>query len=216
MSLLSSKTEREQKPSAKWIRKEASLNNVIILTGDHLPGQTKAMIAIPWGFPTASSILPNKVEFQWIRWSWRSNNREAASALKVLLLRKTDISPSPWPYPYCMVCSKSITDRPREMTGLNPSSLCVNSLLISQQKQAQCLSSSASFPDQEHIRGTCRFQIDFCCLPLRQHPLWLSMKWNSKSGHKLENSLKGLVPTHSSTCHPPSPSRMTQSQSHIL
>ena len=49
------------------------------------------MIAIPWGFPTASSILPNKVEFQWIRWSWMSNDREATSLLKALLFRKTKI-----------------------------------------------------------------------------------------------------------------------------
>lgn len=49
------------------------------------------MIAIPWGFPTASSMLPNKVEFQWIRWSWTSNDRQATSLLKVLLFRRTKI-----------------------------------------------------------------------------------------------------------------------------
>lgn len=173
------------------------------------------MIAIPWGFPTASSILPNKVEFQWIRWSWRSNNREVASLLKVLLLRKTEI------YHLLLDPIHTVWYAAR-VSQADPERWLVESqfsvwipYLFLNRSRAQCLSSSASFLIRSTSEGTCRFQIDFVAF-LRQHPLWLSLKWNSKSGHKLENSLKGLVPTHSSTCHPPSPSRMTQSQSHIL
>ena len=150
------------------------------------------MIAIPWGFPTASSILPNKVEFQWIRWSWMSNDREATSLLKALLFRKTDISTTPWPYPYGMVCNNSITDRYKEMTGWIPV-LCVTSfLLISQQKQGSVPLKFCFCPDQEYIwgdlqisnwfstsEGTCRFQIYFIAF-LRDIPSGSS--WNETPG----------------------------------
>ena len=112
-----------------------------------------------------------------------------------------DTSTSPWPYPHGMVCNKSITDRHKEMTGKSRFSVWIPSFLFLNRSRAQCLSSSASVLIRSTSEGSCRFQIDFVAF-LRQHPLWLLLKWNSRSGHKHENSLKGWVPIYSSTVSP--------------
>lgn len=42
---------------------------------------------MPCGFPTASSILPNRVEFQWIRCSW--GNKTGRLVINAFLVRTT-------------------------------------------------------------------------------------------------------------------------------
>lgn len=94
----------------RWLR--GSTSEPCALPAGPFTWTNRAMMAMPWGFPTASSMLPNSVEFQWIRWSWEENT----ASLSILLgqpgprnlhgvqYKRTTVSPKPTTAPSKVLC----------------------------------------------------------------------------------------------------------------
>lgn len=145
-------------------------------------------MAIPCGFPTASSMLPNKVEFQWIRCNWVSNNRQVTSLLNVLPLKKAkayqlSLTIHTWYH---------MQHKYHKQTTALIRVLCRNVFLISEQKYCLvdcCLSSPALVLTRTTSKETDRSHIDLVAFLCRI--LWTSMEQNSGSGQKDQNSFTG-------------------------